>query len=76
MSILLQMVALDRQRNATREALTALRKRHEAAKAWVQQSSNSFERCNKEGAIARLQAGEYCSCLCHQSEGRGVLALQ
>jgi hypothetical protein len=78
MSIMLQMVALDRQRNATREALTALRKRHEAAKAWVQQSSNSFERCSKEAAIARLQAGEYSTAaVCAISQkGRGVPALQ
>lgn len=59
---MLQMVSLDRQRNSNREALTALRKRHEGAKVWVHQSSNSFERCSTEGAIARLKAGEYCCC--------------
>lgn len=62
--LLQQMISLDRQRNSTREALTALRKRHEGAKVWMHQSSNSFERCSTEGAIARLQAGECCCCLC------------
>jgi hypothetical protein len=51
------MISNDKQRNSTREALTALRKRHEGAKVWMKQSSNSFERCSTASAIARLEAG-------------------
>ena len=53
-----QMVAVDKQRNSTREALTALRKRHADGKIWIQESSNSFGRLHTEAAVSRLQAGE------------------
>lgn len=52
-----QMISTDKQRNSNREALTALRKRHGEAKAWIYQSSNSFERCSTQGAMARLESG-------------------
>lgn len=52
-----QMISLDRQRNSTREALTALRKHHNEPKVWMQQSSNSFGRSSTEAATATLQAG-------------------
>lgn len=52
-----QMISTDKQRNSNREALTALRKRHGEAKVWIYQSSNSFERCSTQGAMARLESG-------------------
>jgi hypothetical protein len=55
--VLIQMVATDKKRNSTREAMTALRKRHGDPKVWLHQSSNSFERSSSEAAVSRLQAG-------------------
>lgn len=52
-----QMVAVDKQRNSTREALTALRKRHSDPKVWIQQSSNSFGRHSTAEAVSVMQAG-------------------
>jgi hypothetical protein len=55
-----QQVATDRQRNAVREALTALRKRHGERKAWVRSSSCSFQRCATADAAALLEQGVLC----------------
>lgn len=52
-----QMVATDRRRNATREALSALRKRHDERKAWVVSSSISFRRYDTQEAVAALEQG-------------------
>lgn len=61
-----QMVVTDKQRNSTREALTALRKRHLDSKVWISNSSNSFSRCSRDAAVSSLEAGElqllWCSC--------------
>ncbi|KAF8066166.1 hypothetical protein HT031_002488 [Scenedesmus sp. PABB004] len=50
-----QMVATDRARNATREALTALRKAHREPKAWLKTSAVTFRRCTTPGAVAALE---------------------
>jgi hypothetical protein len=52
-----QMIATDKLRNTTREALTALRKQHSDPKAWLQTSSISFKRCSTQDAISSLEAG-------------------
>lgn len=53
-----QMIVTDKQRNSTREALTALRKRQLDSKVWMGNSSNSFSRCSTDAAVSSLETGE------------------
>lgn len=57
-----RQIAVDRQRNSTREALTALRKQCDGHKVWMQKSTDSFARSSREAAVSQLQAGELESC--------------
>lgn len=60
-----QMIATDKLRNSTREALTAIRKSHKEPKAWLQNSSNSLRRCTTADAIATLEQGVLpCEFIC------------
>jgi hypothetical protein len=52
-----RMIATDKQRNSTREALAALRKLHGEETAWIQDSSNSISRYGTIAAGAVLEAG-------------------